>query len=227
MQPGAIIGEAWDLYKRHWQHFVPIALVVFVAVSLVSLLLAATLGVFGVVLGGLVSIVGVFWLQGALVEAVADVRDGRADLTIAETLRRVQPRLLTLLGAGILAGLGVALGFVALIVPGLILLTWWSLLVPAIVLEGRSVTQAFGRSRELVRGNGWNVFGVIVLTLVILIAAAIVMSLALFWLPDSFQSYVENVISNTVVSPFIAIAWTLMYYALGRRGTEPADTAAA
>ena len=102
MQPGVIIGEAWGLYKRHWQHFVPIALVVFIVVSLISLLLTAALGVVGAVFGALISIVGVFWLQGALVEAVADVRDGRADLSIAQTLRRVQPRLLTLLGAGIL-----------------------------------------------------------------------------------------------------------------------------
>jgi hypothetical protein len=46
------------------------------------------------------------------------------------------------IGASILAALGIALGFVLLIVPGLILLTLWCLLVPVIVLEGAPAMQA-------------------------------------------------------------------------------------
>ena len=34
MQPGAVISEAWDLYKTHWQHLLPIALVVYVVLGL-------------------------------------------------------------------------------------------------------------------------------------------------------------------------------------------------
>ena len=57
-----------------------------------------------------------------------------------------------------------------LIVPGLVLMTWWVLIIPVVVLERTSAGAAFGRSRELVRGYGWNVFGVIVLTLLVLLA---------------------------------------------------------
>ena len=69
-----------------------------------------TLGWLGAVLGFVVSIAGIFWLQGALVLAVDDVRDGRADLSISETLDRVTPHLGTLALAGMLAGLGIAFG---------------------------------------------------------------------------------------------------------------------
>ena len=216
MQATAVVREAWELYKAHWKTFIPLALVVYVVLGLVTLLLAAVLGALGIILGALISIVGAFWLQGALVTAVQDVRDGRQDLSIGETFRKVQPRLPAIIIAGLLAGLGIALGFILLIIPGLVLLTIWSMIVPSIVLEGKSAGESFGRSRELVRGNGWNVFGVIVITIAAVIVAGIIIGIATFWLPDEIQGFVQNVISNTAVIPFVAVAWTLMYYALAR-----------
>jgi hypothetical protein len=225
LQPGAIIGEAWRLYREHWRHFLPIALVVYLILGLITLLLAILLGWVGAVIGGLLGIVGVFWLQGALTEAVADVRDGRADLSLTDTFRRVQPRLWSIVGAGILAGLGIVLGLILLIVPGLVLLTWWSLIVPTIVLEGKPAMESFGRSRELVRRNGWNVFAVIILTVLIVIGISIVVSLVLLWVPgDEFRTFVQNVVQNTLAYPFMALAWTLVYFALAAPGPVVATT---
>jgi hypothetical protein len=232
MQPGEILREAWGLYKAHWRHFLPLALLVFVVLSLISLVLSLLLGWFGAVLASVIGLVGVFWLQGALAEAVADVRDGRADLSISETLQRVRPRVASLLGAGVLAGLGVALGLLLLIVPGLVLLTWWSAIVPVIVLERVAAMESFGRSRELVRGYGWNVFGVIVLTVLVLLLAvillAIVFAIVLGWLPDGLRGYVQSLAANTLTAPFLALAWTLMYFRLRdlKREPEPAPLAA-
>jgi hypothetical protein len=220
VRPGEVLQEAWQLYKAQWRHLLPIALVVYLALSLISLALVAALGWVGATAGAFVSLAGVFWLQGVLVEAVADVRDGRADLTIGETLRRVQPRIWAIAAAGLLASLGILLGLILLIVPGLVLLTWWSLLIPVIVLERTDVLQSFGRSRELVRGHGWNVFGLIVLTVLILLGVSLVVAIVLFWLPDEIQSYVTDVVRNTLTAPFIALAWTLVYYRL--REPQPA-----
>jgi hypothetical protein len=231
MRPGEVLSEAWALYKAHWRHFLPLAFVVFVVISLISLVLALVLGWVGAVLATLIGFIGVFWLQGALCEAVADVRDGRADLSISDTLQKVRPRLAPLLGAGVLAGLGVAIGLVLLIVPGLVLLTWWSVIVPVVVLERVAAMDSFGRSRELVRGNGWNVFGVIVLTVLILlafaIAFAIVAAVLLNWLPDEGKSFVQTLVVDTLTAPFLALAWTLMYFRLrrGEQETEPAPLA--
>jgi hypothetical protein len=219
MQPGAIVREAWELYKAHWRTFVPLALVVYLILGVVSLLLVLLLGWLGAIFGALASIVGYFWLQGALVEAVQDVRDGKQDLSIGETFKRVQPRLPALIVAGILAGIGIALGFLLVIVPGLFLLTIWSLIVPTIVIEGKSAGESFGRSRELVKGNGWSVFGVIVITIIAFFIANIAVAIATFWLPDGVDSFVQSVISNTVVGPFVAVAWTLMYFALAQGRT--------
>jgi len=219
MQPGAIVREAWELYKTHWRTFVPLALIVYIILGLITLVFGLLLGWLGLVIGALASIVGTFWLQGALVEAVRDVRDGKQDLTIGEMFQRVQPRLPALIVAGILAGLGIALGLILLIVPGLFLLTIWSLIVPTIVLEGKSAGESFGRSRELVKGNGWSVFGVIAITIGAVIVASIIVGLLTFWLPDGIDSFVSDLISNTVVVPFVACAWTLMYFALAQART--------
>jgi hypothetical protein len=215
--PTAILGESWRLYRGHWQHLIPIALVVYALLGLISLVLTATLGWVGALVGALVSIVGIFWLQGALVEAVADVRDGRADLSIGQTFSKAKERLSSVAVAGILAGLAITIGLLLLIVPGLFLMTIWAVIIPVIVLEQRSAGEAFSRSRELVRGNGWNVFGLIVLVVLVLFAATIVLSILLFWLPDGLGAYIRDLISNSLTAPFIAVALTLAYFRLRER----------
>lgn len=221
MQAGAVIGKAWDMYKAHWRHLVPIAFVVYVLISLLILLLG-TLGWLGALLGFVASIAGIFWLQGALVLAVDDVRDGRADLSLTQTLDRVTPHLGTLVAAGLLAGIAIAIGLVLLIVPGLYLMTIWLLIVPAIMLENRGVGDSFGRSHELVRGYGWSVFGVIVLTFLIFIGVGIVFGILDSAVDSAWLSFVLNVILQTITAPFLALAWTNTYYELrDLKGAEP------
>jgi hypothetical protein len=180
------------------------------------------LGWFGALLGSLVSIAGIFWLQGALVLAIDDVRDGRADLSLSETLDRVSPRLGTLALAGLLAGIAIGLGLLLLIVPGLYLLTIWLVIIPAIMLEGCGVSESFGRSQELVRGYGWSVFGVIVLTVLIFIGVAIVFGILDGVLDSRWASFALNIVLQTLTAPFLALAWTTTYYDLrDLKGAEP------
>jgi hypothetical protein len=222
LQAGAVIGKAWETYKAHWRHLIPIAFVVYVLISLLILLLGAVLGWFGIVLGWFVGIAGIFWLQGALVLAIDDVRDGRADLSISETLDRVRPHLGTLALTGLLAGVAIAIGFILLIVPGLFLLTIWLVIVPAIMLENCGVSESFARSQELVRGYGWSVFGVIVLTVLIFIGVAIVFGILDSALDSRWLGFGLNIVLQSVTAPFLALAWTMTYYELrDLKGAEP------
>jgi hypothetical protein len=228
MQAGKVIGNAWELYKAHWRHLLPIAFVVYVLVSLLALLLGVLLGWVGIIAGVLIAVAGIFWLQGALVVAVDDIRDGRADLSISDTLSRVRPRLNTLTLAGLLAAVAIAIGLALLIVPGLILLTMWLLIVPAIMLEGHGVMSSFGRSRELVSGHGWNVFGVIVMTVLVLIAVGIGFGILEAAIDTAWASVVLDIASQTVTAPFVALAWTLTYYELrALKEPQPVPAAAA
>lgn len=215
-----VLREAWTHYKEHASHLLPIAFIVYVVVALLSAILTSTVGLLGGLIAGIISIIGLFWVQGALVKAVEDIRDGRADLSLGETFDAVKPRLASITGAGLLAGLGIGLGLILLIVPGLILATLWVLIIPVIVLEGRSAMESFGRSTELVRGHGFQVFGVIVLTILILIGVGIVLGLLLAFFPTGVRSFLADVISGTLTAPFIVLVWTLLYYRLqGARGT--------
>jgi hypothetical protein len=221
-----VIGEAWETFKAHWRHLVPIALVVYVAVALISLVLVLLLTWVGAILSFIISLIALFWVQGALVRAVEDIRDGRADMSLGETYERVRPQLPAIIVGGLLAGLGIALGLVLLIVPGLILLTWWIVIIPVIVLEERSAGEAFGRSRELVRGHAWSVFGVIVLTILLVIAFNIVLGILLLPVSDWLQSFVSNIVVGTVVTPFVVVTWTTLYYRLRAAKEPPAEAPA-
>jgi hypothetical protein len=226
MEIGGVLGEAWGLYKRFFWKFFLTAFVVYAVLDLFSALADAAAGdsllagLFWGLIAATASIIGFFWVQGALVEAVRDVRDGRADRTIGETYQAVSPRLPALIVAGILAGLGIAVGLVLLIVPGLFLLTIWSMLVAVIVIEGRSAGEAFGRSREIVRGHGWEVFGLIIVTFVIVAVASGVISLLFAPLPDFFDIWLGSLVGHSLTVPFAAAALTTAYFQL--TAPEPA-----
>jgi hypothetical protein len=230
MSVGDVLREAWELYKRFFMRFVTVAAVVFVVIGLANglLSLAADDGGLGVVLWSLiatgVSIVGYFWLQGALIEAVRDVRDGRVDFSVGDLFRRTQPRLPALIVAGILAGLAIAFGLLLLILPGLFLLSRWFLITPAIVLEGRSAGESFGRSWELTRGHIGPALGLVVLTLLIVIVGGAIASgliaAVLAPLPDLLASWISSIVVNSLIAPFVALAWTLAYYRLAERPVE-------
>jgi Membrane domain of glycerophosphoryl diester phosphodiesterase len=228
MQVGAVIRQAWAMYRAHWRHFLTIAFVVFALIALLTVLLVVLLGWLGAIAAGFINLAGVYWLQGALVIAIEDVRDGRADLSIRETLDRMRQRINTLSIAALLvlvalfvAGIAIFFGFVALIVPGILLLAlfiWlvvrWILMIPVIMLEGHGVFASLGRSAQLVKGNWWPMFGVLVITVLVVIGIGLVVSALLYPLPDWAQSFLGRFLASALTAPFAALAWTLSYYEL-------------
>ena len=230
MTVGGILGEAWKLYTRFFTRFFVIALIVYLVVNLLNALIGSLFGhgagiaVLLALITLVISIVGTFWLQGALVYAVSDVRDGTVDTTVSQVFERIQPLLGTLIAAGLLAGLGIAIGFIFVIVPGLVLLTWWCLIVPVIVLEGKQIGESFTRSRELVRGHGWTVFGVVIISgLLVAISSGIIESIFSF-LGSFLRYWIGGSIASAIVGPFFAVALTLVYYALAEEPAVGTDT---
>lgn len=66
----------------------------------------------------------------------------------------------------VLWSFGLTLGFALLIVPGVILVCMWAVAIPALVEERTGIIGAFGRSRELTRGNRWKIFGLMLIVLI-------------------------------------------------------------
>jgi hypothetical protein len=209
-----VLSEAWTLYKRHARHLLTLAFAVYVVAGIIEAVLAGLLGIVGALLAAIVSLIAAFLLQAALVKAVDDVRDGTADMSLKDTLDAARPHVGRVAGASIIAGFAIGIGLILLIAPGLYLLTIWCLIVPVIVLEGAGVGAAFSRSRALVRGNGWNVLGVIVLVFLLLLGVEIVLGLILTALPDSVQSLISGIVSGTLTAPYLALVLTLSYFRL-------------
>jgi hypothetical protein len=214
MEPGDIMGRTWALYRAHPGYLIGIAAVVFVPLGVIGGVLAG-LGWPGVLVANLLSLAAIFLVQGALVKAVEDVRDGRVDLGIAGSFGHAGGRLVALAGAGILAIVGICIGLALVIIPGLVLLTWWLVVSPVIMIEHRPVLESFGRSRQLVQGSGWPVFGVAVLTLLVILLVGFVLALALSPIDsDSWKTLIGQAVTNSLAAPFAAVAWTLTYFRL-------------
>jgi hypothetical protein len=178
------------------------------------------------IVGLATAVIGTTWLQGAFVYAVQDARDGSFDATLGEVFSRVSSSILPLLVAGLLAGLGIALGLVLLIVPGLFLMTIWAVIAPVIVLEKRPPFDAFGRSRELVRGHGWTVFAIVLITGLLTGIASGILQAAFSFLPRFLEILVGGTIAQAIVAPFSAIALAITYFRLrDAHGGEPAAAA--
>jgi hypothetical protein len=218
-----VLDEAWRMYRAHARHLITIAFVVYVIAAIVEAILTGLLGVIGAALSGIIGIIAAFVLQASLIKAVEDVRDGRADLSMRETVEAARPHLARVAIASILAGIAIAIGLALCLVPGLFLLTIWCMVVPVIVLERADVFAGFQRSQQLVRGHGMHVFGTIVIVFLLLIAADIVIAIVLFPIPQFARGFISGIVAGTLVAPFLAVVLTLGYYRLraayGGRGS--------
>jgi hypothetical protein len=237
-----VIGEAWGLYKAHWQHLIAVSGLVYVTVAVIGLLLSVIFETWlATTLGFLVWFVAVFWLQAALVKAVDDIRDGRADLSLEETFAAARPHLVPVTLAAILFGLAFLVGFLALILLAAILgavgaviaivgilcwffllLVWWSVVTPAIVLENKGVSDGISRSRQLVEGFGWPVLGTLVLVFLLLAGVTLLVGALLFPLSDEVQSFVSQLVSGVLTAPLLVLVLTLLYFRLRATKETPA-----
>jgi len=189
-------------------------------------ILVGLAGIAGAVLALIISLIAAFLLQAALVKAVQDVRDGRVDLDLGQTLSAGLPYILPVAVASILASIGIAIGFALVIVPGFVLLTFWSLIVPCIIIGGAGAVASFGESWRTVRGYAWHVFATYVLVFLILIVFHLVLGLILIALPTAAREFISSVVSGTLVAPFLALVVTLLYYRLtAARGGAQAQEA--
>jgi hypothetical protein len=210
---GTTLREVFDIYRDQAGVLLPVAFWLFLIVAIVNGLTGDDISLFWVALVvGLA--VGTLY-QGMVVDLVRNVQDGRRDSSVGELMRSVLPVLAPLLGAGVLAGFGIGVGFVLLIVPGLFLATIWAVIAPLIVVERRGVLEAFGRSRELVRGNGWPVFGTILVAYLIAIVASIVLTAIAAAIADGpLLRIVFSALASTVTAPITALVAAVLYFRL-------------
>lgn len=93
----------------------------------------------------------------------------------------------------LLVGLVLVVGFILLIVPGIIFYVWYAFFAQVVVVEGLSGTAAMERSKALTEGYRWRIFGVIILVGIIGAVIGFAVGLLNFVIP----SYEQLVVPKT------------------------------
>lgn len=117
------------------------------------------------ILGFLFSLVIAAFVQAVLTKATVAQGEGR-QASFAECAQGAVAVALPLIALSILLAIAVGLGFMLLIVPGVMLYVMWSVAAPALVEERRGVIGSFGRSRQLTKGARWTIFGILVVMVI-------------------------------------------------------------
>jgi hypothetical protein len=238
LSTGELLDRTFSLYRSRFVLFagiVAVAHLALVLMQLVGLVLqprpATPLGFSGASLLwlGLTVIVALAVAaasQGATVVAVSHVYLGRP-ITVAGALGRIRRQITPIAMTMIVVGLMAGLGFLLLIVPGIILSLMWALAVPVAVLEERTMMDAASRSSELTQGGRLRVllvYGVFLLLTVLvtllfsvpLMIATIVSQGTATPAATSMPLQVANIlvgfVTQCLTTPLMTIGLSLLYY---------------
>jgi len=119
------------------------------------------------------TVIMAYVLQAAIVYGtITDLNGRRA--SFGSCLSTALKVILPLIGLSIVSTFGVMLGFVLLVVPGIILALGWAIAVPVRVVERKGVFGSLGRSWELTSGYKGTIF---LLFLIFFLASALFSSL--------------------------------------------------
>ncbi len=228
------VGDIFDvilrMYRSRFVPFIMIALAVYIPYGIIAGLFQQSvvegasavgpqdpsLAIGGAVLMFIMAFVAMPLCQGAMLHQISAAYLGNP-IGAAESYRRALPRLVRLLLANILVGIIVMIGFLLLIVPGIIFSLWFMLVTAVVMMESHGVTSSLGRSKELMSGNlGKGLMIGVVIFILNLLIGIIAGSVMAFVIPA--ESLLLQNIANTalqaVVIPIQVGAIVLFYYDL-------------
>jgi hypothetical protein len=236
---GDILSAAFQIYQKNAARLLLIVAIVVVPLSILSYLLAdvvfapntktVTIGnqtidvtegrsffifLLALLVVVAISVITTAILQAAILRAAAQGTIGDP-IDVEASYRWGLRRFASILLVAILVGLAVAVGFLLLIIPGIILLVMFSVSVPTVVVEGRRGTQAMRRSWELVSGHFWHVLGVIVVAAIITgIVSGLVSAIGG---SNGVLRAIFGAIAQIITAPFSALVSVLLYLDLRSR----------
>ncbi|MGE0422821.1 MAG: hypothetical protein AB7O88_11180 [Reyranellaceae bacterium] len=215
---GSAIGTAFSTVFGNFVPFVGLALLIGLPSLLLTLAGVPELvkTIVDLVLGQVVTITLIY----GTVQSLRGTKVG-----IGECLSQGIIRRPAAIGVAILAGLGIGLGMILLIVPGLFLMTMWAVAIPAAVIERSGVGASFTRSSNLTEGRRWRVFGVMVVSWIVVMAIAIGIAFALVGATGASNMpmvFIVMWIVGGVLQAYMSSLSGVLYYFL-RRDKEGAD----
>jgi len=103
---GGTLSQIFSIYGEQAGVLLPLAFGLYLLVAIISGLFAGNF-LLGLVAFG-VGVIAATLYQGMVVSLVRDVQDGRRDSSVGQLIEATWPVVLPLIGAGILAGIGMS-----------------------------------------------------------------------------------------------------------------------
>jgi hypothetical protein len=136
---------------------------------------------------------------------------------VGEALRDGLPFVIPAAAAILLATLGVAAGFLLLIIPGIWLGVRWIFAAQAVVLAGERGAGALRRSAGIVDGQWWATFGRLLVLNLVGTAIALLLGIPAAAVDDGVVYVVLQTIGTAASVAYTALALTLLFYDRRRR----------
>jgi len=247
---GEIISKTFEVYRRDFLKYFVLFAVVEVIIGIITTLaqhafvlptlpthptsqqvlnwFPAFFGALAPLIASIFIVTVVFFpiAQGSAIKLASEqIEKGEADL--GKSVRFAASRLLWIWALTIVVGIIVFLGFIALVVPGIILTIMFSLAFPVLIIQKKGILESMGRSRELV-GHRWlKTFAMFLVFGIIFIIASVIISAISG--PLGVASPVVNGILTAFYEPLFPILLAVYYYSntarIAPHPTDPMPTA--
>lgn len=220
--PFEVLGQTWNIYKSRLATFLGIMLIPALLLAVVTLISAGVymtnftggshmLLVLFVLAVLLAFIITQIWSQVALLFAI---RDSKENIDVITAYRRSWGSLLSYFWIVLLAGLAVTVGFILLIIPGVIFLVWFEFSVYVYISEGIKGAESLSRSKQLVKGRWPDVF-------VQILFISILIFVIHFIVQELIGKSLASLLANLFLTPLGATYLFVLYSHLRLNKNEP------
>lgn len=221
---GQTIGQGFNLYFDNFIFLFVVSLItnlpiIFLTFIMQKLVLAADSSSQAMVLGVTVvtvllsMIIGVF-ISGIIIQVISK-KYLNEKVSSQDYLKKIIPLVFPLIGLAFLQSIGVAAGFILLIVPGILLTLGWAVATQVLVVEKASIVKSLGRSWKLTKGKKGHILGLMLLTVIILFILQVILGTAITLIEiNPIITVIANNIAGIVVNPLMSCILVVLYFNL-------------
>jgi len=212
MSLGEMLDTGFRLLQNHFVILVSITAILYVPYSMLAGYLQST-GDPADPLRGLPALIPLILLgplaQIAITVAISELYLGH-ETTFGSAYREAGSMFMPYLGTSLLVGLGMMLGMMLLIIPGIYLAVNWMLVGPVVVAERVYGFAAMKRSAGLIRGYWWSSFGIIFVSF--LLTSVVSSGLGLLFTMIPFVGSVLSGVVQAVTFAFTSSVLVVLYF---------------
>ena len=240
MGVGELLDAAVKLYRQNWKPLMAVVAFVMVPYSFLQAFATRSPGrfrfpsnlqdepsfdqssfdrafVFGIAFGLVTFLLVQPFLAGAVARAAYSLYLGE-DIDVRQVYRVALSLLFPILWVSLLAALGVVIGLILLVVPGIIAAIRFTFGTVVLVIEERRGTRALRRSWDLAKGKFWRILGTILLAQLVasVVGAVVAIPFTISLLATGSSAWplqgLGSAVAAVITTPFVTLVHVLLYF---------------